>query len=86
MSLGLKHERMDRNRNDEGQFAPAVENEDILDHLRDHDRPSERTAKSVANAVDLDRSTAYRRLEQLVEQGHVEKDDLGKNVVYLPRD
>lgn len=78
---------MSKDRDDEsGRFAPTVEDDQILSHLRNHRRPSQRTAKAVGETVGLDRSTAYRRLEQLVEQGNVEKDELGKNVVYLPRD
>jgi predicted transcriptional regulator len=78
---------MSKDRDDEsGRFAPTVEDNQILSHLRDHRKPSDRTAKAVGEAVGLDRSTAYRRLEQLVEREQVEKDELGKNVVYLPKE
>lgn len=63
-------------RNDRGEYTPKATDEAILAHFARSDRPFQ-TAQSVAEQFDLDRSQAYRRLQQLAENGVLEKEKVG---------
>jgi predicted transcriptional regulator len=63
-------------RNDRGEYTSKATDEAILAHFSRTDRPFQ-TAQSVAEQFDLDRSQAYRRLQQLAENGVLEKEKVG---------
>ena len=63
-------------RNDRGEYTSKATDEAILAHFSRADRPFQ-TAQSVAEQFDLDRSQAYRRLQQLAENGILEKEKVG---------
>jgi len=66
-------------RDESGQFESDLSNETIMSYFSEG-RPFH-TAKEVADTFDIDRSTAYRRLSQLEDNGHLEKVSLGSRTV-----
>lgn len=68
------------NRNDRGEYTPRVEDEEILAHFSRANRPVQ-TAQAIADQFDLDRSQAYRRLQQLADNGLLEKTKVGGRAV-----
>ncbi|MFC3959069.1 helix-turn-helix domain-containing protein [Halovivax cerinus] len=68
------------NRNEHGKYTPSVTDESLLAHFTHADRPFQ-TAQSIADRFDLDRSQAYRRLQQLADDGEVEKAKVGGRAV-----
>jgi response regulator of citrate/malate metabolism len=71
---------MPRERNSGGQFTSDVTDDNILAFFQQGERPFH-TASEVADEFELDRSTAYRRLDDLHEQGRLEKTDVGARAV-----
>lgn len=67
-------------RNDRGEYTPRTGDEDLLTYFLRADRPIQ-TAQSVADEFGLDRSQAYRRLQQLAEEGVIEKEKVGGRAV-----
>jgi DNA-binding Lrp family transcriptional regulator len=67
-------------RNDHGEYTAGTTDEDILAHFSQAERPFQ-TAQSVADQFDVDRSQAYRRLQQLVDEGVLEKAKVGGRAV-----
>lgn len=68
------------NRNDRGEYTERATDKDILAHFTHTDRPVQ-TAQSVAEQFGLDRSQAYRRLQQLADEGALEKAKVGGRAV-----
>ncbi|MCL9813475.1 helix-turn-helix domain-containing protein [Natranaeroarchaeum aerophilus] len=66
-------------RDERGQFESELEPEDIMSYFAEG-RPFH-TAQEVADRFDIDRSTAYRRLSRLDNDGHLEKVSLGSRTV-----
>jgi predicted ArsR family transcriptional regulator len=66
-------------RDDSGQFASELGNEDIMGYFAES-RPFH-TAQEVADRFGVDRSTAYRRLSRLEDDGRLEKVSLGSRTV-----
>ncbi|UIP00280.1 helix-turn-helix domain-containing protein [Halobaculum sp. CBA1158] len=66
-------------RDDRGQFDSGIADDDLLRYFTEG-RPFH-TAGEVADRFDIDRSTAYRRLRQLAEDGRIEKVTLGSRTV-----
>lgn len=68
------------NRNDRGKYTTSVTDESLLARFSRADRPFQ-TAQSIADHFDLDRSQAYRRLQQLADDGALEKTKVGGRAV-----
>ena len=68
------------NRNDLGEDTSNVTDESLLATFSRADRPFQ-TAQSIADHFDLDRSQAYRRLQQLADDGALEKATVGGRAV-----
>lgn len=66
-------------RDESGQFESEFGNEDIVRFFAEG-RPF-RTAQEVADRFGIDRSTAYRRLTRLEDDGRIEKVSLGSRTV-----
>lgn len=66
-------------RDDEGRFDSGIPTETILAFF-DTDRPFH-TAQEVADNFGIDRSTAFRRLERLADDGRLTKVSLGSRTV-----
>ncbi|PSQ36899.1 hypothetical protein BRD11_00795 [Halobacteriales archaeon SW_12_69_24] len=66
-------------RDERGQFESELGNEEIMSHFVER-RPFH-TAQEVADRFGVDRSTAYRRLSQLEDDGRLEKVSLGSRTV-----
>lgn len=67
-------------RNDQGEYTARTTDEEILSHFSQAARPFQ-TAQSVAEQFDVDRSQAYRRLQQLADEGVLEKAKVGGRAV-----
>lgn len=67
-------------RNDRGEYTPRTKDGDILAYFSQGDRPFQ-TAQSIAEQFDFDRSQAYRRLQQLADEGELEKAKVGGRAV-----
>ncbi|WP_254863693.1 helix-turn-helix domain-containing protein [Halovivax gelatinilyticus] len=67
-------------RNDRGTFSQTVSDESLLAYFSRADRPFQ-TARSIADHYHLDRSQAYRRLQQLADDGALEKAKVGGRAV-----
>lgn len=67
-------------RNDRGEYTPRTTDGEILAHFSKAKRPVQ-TAQSIADQFDLDRSQAYRRLQQLADEGVLEKAKVGGRAV-----
>ena len=71
---------MDRDRDeDTGQFTATVGDRDVVDAVASEDAI---TTADVADALGVDRSTAYRRLEQLATEGVVERVEVGNSLLW----
>lgn len=66
-------------RDEHGQFESELGSEDIMRYFADG-RPFH-TAQEVADRFGIDRSTAYRRLRRLADDGRLEKVSLGSRTV-----
>lgn len=66
-------------RDESGQFESELGDEDIVGYFAEG-RPFH-TAQEVADRFDIDRSTAYRRLSRLEDDGRLEKVTLGSRTV-----
>jgi predicted DNA-binding transcriptional regulator AlpA len=66
-------------RDESGQFESELGNEDIMSYFAER-RPFH-TAQEVADRFGIDRSTAYRRLSRLEDDGRLEKVSLGSRTV-----
>lgn len=66
-------------RDKSGQFESKLGNEDIMSYFVEG-RPFH-TAQEVADRFGIDRSTAYRRLSRLADDGELEKISLGSRTV-----
>lgn len=75
------------NRDEQGQYRSAVSEQAILSFFTESERPYQ-TARAVGDRFDLDRSTAYRRLQRLVDNGQLRKDGVGARAVvwWVPED
>ena len=67
-------------RNEGESHAIKATDEEILALFSFDDRPFQ-TARAVAEAFDLDRSQAYRRLQDLANEGFLEKSKVGGRAV-----
>jgi Fic family protein len=74
-------------RDDRGQYQTAVNDSEILSFFGRAVRPYQ-TAQSVGDEFGLERSTAYRRLQRLADEGPLRKDEVGARAVvwWLPTD
>lgn len=73
-------------RNEKGEYTPTTMDEEILAYFVRAERPVQ-TAQSVADEFDIDRSQAYRRLQDLADDGVLEKSKVGgRAVVWWPSD
>lgn len=74
---------MDRARDDEGQYTEEISIDNVLDAFRNADLPV-LTSNEVAEVLDCSRPSAYNKLEQLTEQGELQKKKVGaRAVVYI---
>ncbi|WP_227379663.1 helix-turn-helix domain-containing protein [Haladaptatus halobius] len=70
----------DRERDARGQYAEEATGEDILAAIRESAFPAV-TARWVVDIFGIERSSAHRRLEELHEEGEVERGKLSPRVV-----
>lgn len=69
----------DQDRDDDGRFSSASASvEDVLSIFSDHEP---RTASEVADILDVSRRTALRKLNQLHEDGQLNKKKVGARAV-----
>lgn len=68
------------NRNDHGEYTQTVSDEEVLASFATAARPFQ-TATDIAERFSLDRSQAYRRLQQLADVGSVQKAKIGGRAV-----
>jgi DNA-binding IclR family transcriptional regulator len=68
------------NRDEQGQYQSSVSEQAILSFFTESERPYQ-TARDVGDRFDLDRSTAYRRLQRLADEGQLRKDEVGARAV-----
>jgi predicted transcriptional regulator len=71
---------MPRERDSGGKFTSNITDDDILAFFKQGERPFH-TASEAADEFGLDRSTAYRRLDSLREQGRLKKTEVGARAV-----
>lgn len=71
-------EKPDRERGDSGQYVEAVTPNDALAVFTDHEP---RTAKEIAEELEIVRRTAYNKLEKLEERGDLKKKKVGGRAV-----
>lgn len=78
---------MSRPRDADGEYTESVGDEEVLHHF-DSSRRGFFSSREIADAFDLDRSQAHRRLTDLAERGELEKVELGSRSVawWRPRD
>ena len=77
------HTRMEKERDESGQYTEQVTLEQVLNVFQKADLPV-LTASEVAEKIDCSRASAYNKLETLVEQEEVEKKKVGaRAVVYI---
>jgi predicted HTH transcriptional regulator len=69
-----------RERDTRGQFAEETTDDDILAAIRESEFPAV-TARWVADTLKIERPSAHRRLEELHEDGEVERGSLSPRVV-----
>lgn len=67
-------------RNDRGEYTAKTADEEILAYFSQAERPFQ-TANTVAEQFGFDRSQAYRRLQQLADEGVLEKTKVGGRAV-----
>ena len=67
-------------RDDRGQYRTAVSDDEILSFFGRAGRPYQ-TAQSVGDEFNLERSTAYRRLQRLADEEQLQKDEVGARAV-----
>jgi hypothetical protein len=72
---------MPKERGDSGQYVPTVGGDDVLDVLTAVDGPVVTTA-DVADALDVSRETARRKLNALVDDGALAKRKTAGRVVF----
>lgn len=68
----------DRERTDSGTYVEQVDPEDVLALFTDTEP---RTAKEVANALDVSRRTALNKLNALVGHGDIQRKEVGARAV-----
>jgi len=74
---------MERERNKSGQYVEQVTLDAVLHVFEDADVPV-LTANEVADELDCSRPAAYNKMEELVEQGDLQKKKVGaRAVVYI---
>lgn len=74
---------MARERDESGKYTQQVTLNDVLAVFDSADVPV-LTATEVAEQLDCSRPSAYNKLEQLVEEGSIEKKKVGaRAVVYI---
>lgn len=78
---------MAKSRDASGEYAESVSDGDLLHHF-DSSRRGFFSSGEIADAFDLDRSQAHRRLSDLAERDELEKVELGPRSVawWRPRD
>jgi predicted HTH transcriptional regulator len=70
----------ERERDTSGQFAEETTDDDILVAMRESEFPAV-TARWVADTLKIERPSAHRRLEELHEDGRIERGKLSPRVV-----
>lgn len=68
-------------RNNGGMFVSDVSDDDVMDFI---DRGAKRpfvTTSRIAGRFGFDQSTAYRRLQRLVDEERLNKESVGANAV-----
>lgn len=74
---------MERERSDSGQYVEETTLDGVLSVFENAEVPV-LTANEVAEALDCARATAYNKLEELAEQGELQKKKVGaRAVVYI---
>jgi len=74
---------MSRERDEGGKYVEEVHPESVLEAFDQADVPV-LTANEIAEMMDTSRSTAYYKLEDLVENGEIRKKKVGaRAVVYF---
>lgn len=73
----------DKRDDESGKFAPEFSDEDFLTALRDRGGA---TTSDVADAVGCKYRTAYSRLNRLVDDGRVERREIGNSFLWEPAD
>lgn len=76
----MTDEKNERQRDSHGQFKEETTNEEILASIRESEFPAV-TARWVADTVGIERTSAHRRLESLVEDSEVKRGKLSPRVV-----
>ena len=67
-------------RNSGGQFVSEVTDDETMAFIVEADQPFVTTSR-VAEAFDIDQSTAYRRLQRLTDDGRLNKEKVSANAV-----
>ena len=74
---------MERERDESGKYTEQVTLDSVLAVFEDADLPV-LTATEVKEALDCSRASAYNKLEELVEQGEIQKKKVGaRAAVYI---
>lgn len=74
---------MGRERDESGQYTEQVTPDSVLEVFQKAEIPV-LTASEIAEALDCSRPSAYNKLEQLVDQGDLQKKKVGgRAVVYI---
>ena len=67
-------------RDERGRFRPRFTDEEMLAFIRDAPAPAQ-TARSVADHFDVERPAVHERLNELLDEGRVERAKLTPRVV-----
>jgi predicted ArsR family transcriptional regulator len=68
----------DRERSNDGQYTEKVSPDDALELFSDHEP---RTAKEIADALNVSRRTALNKLSELVDRGDLQRKKVGGRAV-----
>lgn len=71
---------MNRNRDDQGQYIEKMKGETVLEALDEADDPV-MTVTEIAGKLGVSGETARRRLNELHEQGKVQRKEVGARAV-----
>lgn len=74
----MSEDHDDRERTDSGTYTEQVTPEDVLALFTN---PEPRTAKEVADALDISRRSALNKLNELVERGDIQRKEVGARAV-----
>lgn len=74
----MSEDHDDRERTDAGTYAEQIEPKEVLALFTDAEP---RTAKEVADALDVSRRTALNKLNKLVDRGEIQRKEVGARAV-----